>query len=161
MSTKMRLFSVISILLALAVIVGTFSTATAAYITTTNYEIGRQGIYIPGGFDPNNVKLTTINAGNAGYAPVKFSRSVLRLRYISSTGNTIDTPFIMTYVYFTLKPWERKAYDNGTAGIYYLDLSTNSWKQCPSFIITGKNLPNGRIACLATQYTLFGFGYNR
>jgi hypothetical protein len=161
MSKKFRLFSVISVLLVLAVIAGVFSTANAAYITSTNYEIGRQGIYIPGGFNPLNVKLTTINAGNAGYAPVKFSRSVLRLRYVSSTGNTIDTPYIMTYVYFTLKPWERKAYDNGTAGIYYLDLTDNNWKQCPSFIITGKNLPNGRIACLATQYTLFGFGYKR
>jgi hypothetical protein len=161
MSTKMRLFSVISILLALAVVVGTFSSATAAYITSTNYEIGRQGIYIPGGFDPNHVKLTTVSAGNVGYAPVKFSRSVLRLRYISSDGTTNNTPFIMTYVYFTLKPWERKEYDKGTGGIYYLDLSTNTWKQCPSFIITGKNLPNGRIACLASQYTLFGFGYNR
>ena len=151
MSTKMRLFSVISILLALAV----------AYITSTNYEIGRQGIYIPNGFDPNYVKLTTVNAGNAGYAPVKFSRSVLRLHFISSSGNTINTPYIMTYVYFTLKPWERKEYDKGTAGIYYLDLTDNNWKQCPSVIITGKNLPNGRIACLATQYTLFGVGYNR
>ncbi len=161
MSTKMRLFSVISILLALAVVVGTFSSATAAYITSTNYEIGRQGIYIPGGFDPNNVKLTTVSKGNVGYAPVKFSRSVLRLRYISSDGTTNNTPFIMTYVYFTLKPWERKEYDKGTAGIYYLDLTTNAWKQCPSFIITGKNLPNGRVACLASQYTWFGFGYNR
>ncbi len=161
MSKKFRLFSVISVLLVLAVIAGVFSTANAAYITSTNYEIGRQGIYIPGGFNPLNVKLTTINAGNAGYAPVKFSRSVLRLRYVSSTGNTIDTPYIMTYVYFTLKPWERKAYDNGTAGVYYLDLTDNNWKQCPTFIITGKNLPNGRIACLATQYTLFGFGYKR
>ena len=161
MSKKVRLFSVISVLLVLAVIAGVFSTANAAYITSTNYEIGRQGIYIPGGFNPLNVKLTTINAGNAGYAPVKFSRSVLRLRYVSSTGNTINTPYIMTYVYFTLKPWERKAYDNGTAGIYYLDLTDNNWKQCPSFIITGKNLPHGRIACLASQYTLFGFGYKR
>jgi hypothetical protein len=161
MSTKMRLFSVISILLVLAVVVGTFSNATAAYITSTNYEIGRQGIYIPGGFDPNRVKLTTISAGNAGYAPVKFTRSVLSLRYTSSTGSTINTPFIMTYVYFTLKPGERKAYDNGTAGIYYLDLTDNNWKKCPSFIITGKNLPNGRISCLATQYTWFGFGILR
>lgn len=161
MSTKMRLFSMISILLVLAVVVGTFSNATAAYITSTNYEIGRQGIYIPGGFNPNNVKLSTISSGNVGYAPVKFSRSVLSLRFIADDGTTNNTPFIMTYVYFTLKPWERKAYDKGEAGIYYLDLTDNNWKQCPSFIITGKNLPNGRISCLATQYTWFGFGILR
>ncbi len=161
MSKKIRLFSVISVLLVLAIIAGVFSTANAAYITSTNYEIGRQGIYIPGGFNPLNVKLSTISAGNAGYAPVKFSRSVLRLRYISSDGTTNNTPYIMTYVYFTLKSWERKAYDKGTAGIYYLDLATHTWKEYPSFMITSKNLPNGRIACLATQYTMFGFGIER
>lgn len=159
MSTKMRIFSVVSILLALAVVVGTFSSATAAYITTTNYEIGRQGIYIPGGFDPNHVKLS--KTGGVGYAPVTFRRGVLHLRYISSDGTTNNTPFIMTYVYFTLNARERKAYDKGTAGIYYLDLTDHNWKVCPSFMITGKNLPDGRVACLATQYTYFGFGIER
>jgi hypothetical protein len=68
----------------------------------------------------------------------------------------------MTYVYFNLYNWERKAYDKGNLGIYYKDVNTGNWKECPSFLTNNSGKTDGRIACLATQYnTVYGIGTPR
>ena len=155
MRKKRILTIVVTLILALAVFAGTWQGSSAAFVTSNTYQIGNLGIYIPNGFNPDNVYIKRVSKSSVGGAPGKFSRALMELYFVSDSGSRNYTPYVLTYVYFNLNSIERHAWEKGNLGIYYKDVSTGNWKSCYTFY-NPNILDNGRVSCLASQYTTYG-----
>ena len=148
------------VLLVLALVLGTWRSTAAAIITNDTHSIGRQGIFVPGGFSPDNIQLTRLSQNEFRGGPVVFTRPMLRVRYINNAGREVGFPFALTYVFYNLHGFEQREWEEGELGIWYRDNATNQWRSCNAF---QTKLANGdaRIACVATQGTVFGLGRAR
>jgi len=153
---KKRLFTIaVTLLLVFVVFAGTWQGSSAAFITSNTYQIGNLGIYIPNGFNPDNIYIKKVSKSSLGGVPGKFSRALMELYFVSDSGSRNYTPFVLTYVYFNLNSIERHAWEKGNLGIYYKDVNSGAWKSCYTFY-NPNILDNGRVSCLASQYTTFG-----
>lgn len=153
----------LAILLALAMVVGVFqSSLAAANITSNSYFLGNQGIYVPGGLDRDVIKLSRPRSTELAGAPVRFTHPTIKLHFKGESGQGIHFPWVLTYVIFNLNAKERRLWESGDLHIYYKDVRDNSWNICSSETFYPKiNAPNGRLACLAPQYSIYGVGTAR
>lgn len=169
MTKQKAVTMVLSLILAVTVLAGAAGPAMAqTYMDDTTIEQGRQGVHLPGGFSSDVVHITRVPRGDAGWTPFRLVRDPIELHFTTAEGRNNNTPFVMTYVYFVVNNAQMRQYENGELNVYYLDVRDNTWRQCANtFIVADKNedpennRQGGRIACLATQYTLFGLGSPR
>ncbi len=153
---KKRLLTIaVTLMLVLVVFAGTWQGSSAAFITSNTYQIGNLGIYIPNGFNPDNIYIKKVSKSSFGGVPGKFSRALMELYFVSDSGSRNYTPYVLTYAYFNLNSIERHAWENGKLGIYYKDVNSGTWKSCYTFY-NPNILDNGRASCLASQYTTYG-----
>jgi hypothetical protein len=147
----------VAALLVVALLLGTWQSISAQFITNDTWAIGRQGIFVPGGFSQDNVELTRVHQSEVRGGPVIFKRPLLRLQYFNNEGSSLGIPFALTYVFYNLHGFEVRDWERGNLGIWYLDTTTSTWRSCNAF---QTKLQNGdaRIACVAPQSTLFGLG---
>jgi hypothetical protein len=148
---------------ALAVLVGVWRSASAAYITSQSIVYGNQGIFIPGGFSSENVSLDRIAPREFRGATLVFKRPLLDLEFRNSGGGRVNIPFAMTYVFFVLSPGENRQFEKGQLGIYYKDLTTGFWRSCYTAAVASGTAeePTTTLACVAPQATIFGLGKPR
>ena len=163
MSKKRTLTVIFSLAMALAMFAGVWQPASAAFITKNGYAVGNQGIFIPGGLNPDIAWATKANRSSLGFTPIRFSRDPIMLHFENTSGSKVNTPFVLSYVFFKLYPWEERAYKNGDLGIWYKDVNTHQWKQCSSFLIpSNKKDEKPRLACAVTQWnTTYGIAEKR
>ena len=62
----------------------------------------------------------------------------------------------LNYVYFDLTKRERLAWEDGLLNIYYYDRYQYEWLPCPTKYVADENPPHGRLACVMTDFGLFG-----
>lgn len=152
---KFTRLSVIPMLIAFAMVAGVFQPALAQDTLTNTYAVGNQGIWSPTEFNTANlwVEKTSKSGGS-----IRFARAPIMVRGENDQGSEINQPFVLTYVFFNLHPWELRAYENGYLKIYYQDNATGFWKECNTYLAkTGDGY--SRIACVAPQYnTVYGIG---
>lgn len=148
----------LAIVLALTMVAGVWQSGwAAANITSNSYFLGNQGIYIPGGLDPETVWLTRVTPLELAGAPVKFTHPAIELHFKGADGKDNHFPYVLTYVIFNLNNKERMLWENGDLHIYYRDVIGKTWKVCTSeTFFPNISAPEGRLACLAPQYTTFG-----
>ncbi len=161
MRSKLKITLIVTLILAAVIFAGVWHNASAAYITSKTYQIGNLGIYLPNGFNPNNVWIERTSKGGLGGAPVKFSRSLMTLHFVDDSGHSSSTPYILTYVFFNLNSNENHAWDKNKLSIYYFNVRDGNWKKCPTFVNFDVYAPNGRASCLAPQYTTYGLGISK
>jgi hypothetical protein len=152
---KLSRLSFIPILVVFAMVVGVFQPALAQDTLTNTYAVGNQGIWSPTEFNTGNlwVEKTSKSGGT-----IRFSRSPIMVYGENDQGSKINQPFVLTYVFFNLHPWELRAYENEYLKIYYKDNATGFWKECTTYLAKAGN-GYSRIACVAPQYnTVSGIG---
>jgi hypothetical protein len=155
MSKKAAIFLTLSALI-LVVLAGAWRSASAAVTTDNSIAFGKQGIFIPAGFSPENVSLKREFRG----APVVFKRPLLDLAYHSDAGSRVNTPFTMTYVWYTLSKSETKQWEAGNLSIYYKELISKAWRPCPTVAVNSGSEEGSTttVSCVATQGTVYGLG---
>jgi LysM repeat protein len=86
----------------------------------------------------------------------------LEFRVVDEDGDRINEVFGLNYVYFNLSNENRRAYDNGDLDIYHYNAAAKGWESCDlQVLITTKNRPNGRLACIAQDFGLFALAESR
>jgi hypothetical protein len=74
---------------------------------------------------------------------------------VSSSG-------LPVYVYFNPNKVNQAAWEAGDLKIYNFDPEENSWVECPApVLIRTKNSPNGRAACIISDFGLYGIAEER
>lgn len=159
MSKKAAIFLTLSALV-LAVLAGVWRSASAATITENSIAFGKQGIFIPAGFSPENVSLKRIHPREFRGTPVIFKRPLLDLAFHSNAGSRVNTPFTMTYVYYALSRGETKQWEAGNLSIYYKELISKTWRRCNTVPVSGGSGEGATttLSCVATQGTIYGLG---
>jgi len=162
MNKKTAIFLTLSALV-LAVLAGAWHNASAVTITENSIAFGKQGIFIPAGFSPENVSLKRIHQREFSGAPVIFKRPLLDLAYHSNAGSRVNTPFVMTYVYFTLSKGETRQWEDGKLSIYYKELIIQAWRPFNTLAVNGGSGEDSTttLSCVATQGTIYGLGKTR
>ena len=156
-SQKARMLT-IAFLLAITLLAGAGEVAFADTITDTSADFNGQGVLMPAGLDPDRLEVTELSPKAIAEAPFKSVSPILDIQY-TLDGAKLATPLTLTYVYFNMNHTERQAWDEGQADIFYRDRNTGSWVGCgTTFLVSGANLPDGRLACVVPQYTQFGLG---
>lgn len=135
-------------------------TARFAYadtITDTGVILNDQGVLVPSGYDPAQVVVTRVEP-NTVSSPFRFVSPLIDILFVSGSTE-IAVPVSLTYVYFNMNHIERAAWDEGRAGIYFQAENSSLWTSCSStFLVSGANLPDGRLACIAPQSAVYGLG---
>jgi hypothetical protein len=153
---KLTRLSSLLVLAVFALVVGVFQTALAQDSFTNTYAVGNQGIWSPTEF--NTANLWVEKSSKSGGGTVRFSRTPIMVHGESDSGSEINQPFVLTYVFFNLHPWELRAYENDYLKIYYQDNATGFWKECTTYLAKTGN-GHSRVACVAPQYnTVYGIG---
>lgn len=163
MKKKSVIFLACSALLVLSILAGSWYSASAAFITDKGIFYGRQGIFVPGGLSTDFIKLSRISPSRYRGAPVAFNRPLMNLEFINSSGSHVSIPFAMTYVIYTISKAEMKQWDKGELSLYYKDVTTQAWKKCFTFAVSGTMNGEGttNLTCVAPQATVFGLGRTR
>lgn len=91
-----------------------------------------------------------------------FEDSLLEVGFYDSKGKLFKDVYGLNYVYFNLNRDTRKAYDADKLNIYFYNENSKRWEACDiQMLITTKNKPNGRIACIAEDFGLYGLASTR
>ena len=123
---------------------------------------GNAGVYMP-------------NASYSGYARVAryqsdetteqrglhFEQDLLEVNVYQTNGVPISKVLGLNYVYFNLSSDNRQDYDNDKLDVFYFDPGTKSWEPCNLQIFINKNMPNGRLACIAEDFGLYGLARHK
>lgn len=125
---------IVSVLLVLTVLAGSWQTASAAFIDANHYAEGRSGIYLPAGLSAENIRVQKQGQGQMGWTPLQANRSVfIEANFEGNSDQTIPTS--LTYVFFNLRRGELRAWQEGNLNIYYQDPNTGTWTSCNAFIV--------------------------
>jgi hypothetical protein len=160
MNRKTAGIAVLSIFMVLGVVFVVWRSASAATISENHIAFGKQGIFVPGGFSPENVSLDRIHPREFRGRSVSFKRPLMDLAFRDNDGRQVSIPFAMTYIYYELSRSEKKQWDKGNLSIYYQDVTTGVWTKCNSVPVnsgSGEEVST-TLACVAPQATLFGLG---
>lgn len=152
---------IVLVILALSMLTATWGTALAVSYTETSADFGGQGIVMPAGLSQDSLQIELRKPTSISNAKFRFRGPLMDVGY-SVDGQELVSPPSLMYIYFNMNTAERAAWDRGTANIYFLDRSTNAWKNCgTTFVVQPDNPQTGRLACVAPQLTLYGLGISK
>ena len=151
----------VALLLAISLLAWAGGVAFADTYTDTSADFNGQGVVVPSGLDPDNLKVTELSPKEVAGGPFRFVSPILDIQY-TREGKKLTSPLTLMYVYFNMNHIERQAWDEDKADIYYLDPNTRTWVGCgTTFLVSGANPPDGRLACVVPQFTQFSLGIRK
>jgi hypothetical protein len=128
---------------------------TAATTGQQTFARGNQGIFIPGGADPDFVNVELVDKDTTGGGVVFFARDPIRIEF---TGGGFQP---LPYVFFELWPWQVRAYEDGRLGIYGQN-ADGTWSACNAFLVGAPSERDRgtvqRIGCVITNSGVWGIG---
>lgn len=94
---------------------------------------------------------------------LEFVQEGLQFNFFDDQGKAFPRAFGMIYVYFNLTGDTRAAWNSGDLGIYRYNTSRNTWVSCDfgPYLIQTTNRPNGRLACVVTDFGLYGLAVEK
>jgi hypothetical protein len=164
MNVKRTITVIASLVLAFAMVAGTWqrANATPEEGVVNDTGSGNMGIFIPGATDTSNIFAHKLSKGEVGWVPGDLLGKAILLEARDANGNTIGNPNLRTYVYFILKGADVRAWNRGELKIISRSLSGRTWQTCNSFAIgvsdqqqVGQQtdqLSRPRLTCLTSQY---------
>jgi hypothetical protein len=118
--------------------------------------LGRSGVFMPSSAYTGELTLTRNEFKTTKIGNLRFTEPAIAVSLIAGGTSDVKKVTGVVYVYFKLLPWERRLWDEGTASIYQLDSETGKWVACANVrLVSGKNSPNGRLACVMTEFGTF------
>jgi len=131
------------------------------HVTTGNSEdiyLGNAGIYLPNSNYTGTVTLERYDPAKSNTVKnIQFTQQLLEVTVTNSQGNQLSQVSGLNYVYFNLDEQSRSAYDKGELAIYHYNPQQEAWVQCQyPLLISDKNKPYGRMACIILNFGLYG-----
>lgn len=137
---------------------GSSSVQEISFGENTDVSLGKAGLVFSGSQYDGTVKLTKVNKDNKlpGTNTPEFTQHLLNTRLYNSDGQKVNALVGPVYVYFKVKGYESRLWDQDELTIYYYNGATNKWVVCPtSFLFkTGTS----RVSCRIKSMGLFGVG---
>ena len=87
---------------------------------------------------------------------LRFIERWIEFHVFDTQGATAASFLGLNYVYFDLTKRERLAWEDGQLSIYYYDRYKFDWVECPTKYVADENPPHGRLACVMTDFGLYG-----
>ena len=120
--------------------------------------LGRSGVFFPSSAYTGDLTLTRTGQkqGFSKVGGLRFTEPSVEVRLTTGSKSEVTKVTGIVYVYFKLLSWERRLWDEGNLKIYQLDPKTGKWVACPNVkLVSGKNSPHGRLACVMTEFSTF------
>jgi hypothetical protein len=119
---------------------------------------GNAGIFMPSSNYTGTVTVERYDASKSNTAKnIQFTQQLVKIIVTNNQGNQINQVLGLNYVYFNLDQQSRTAYDKGELSIYHYSTQQKAWVPCQhQLLITDKNQPYGRIACIIQNFGLYG-----
>jgi hypothetical protein len=154
---KWKRLALPALVAAFALVAFTAQAVFAVSYTDTSADFSGRGVVMPSGLDPDGLEVELLSPSTVEGAPHFFTDAIMDISY-SIGEDELATPLSLTYVYYNLDVVERDGWEEGRTSLYYEDRATGQWVKCASFFVSGGSSGNGRLACLAPQFTMFGIG---
>jgi hypothetical protein len=119
-------------------------------------NIGRAGVAFTDSFYAGVVNI--YRPSDNGYKPPKgfqFTQDFLRVKFFDDKWEPVKVVTGAVYVFFDLRPAERRAYDAARIGIAYFDTWKGTWKMCPTMVTNGGT----RAVCRIRNFGLYALMY--
>lgn len=119
---------------------------------------GNAGIFMPTSNYTGTVTVERYDPSKSNTVKnIQFTQQLLKVTVSDQQGNPITQVTGLNYVYFNLDEQSRSDYNNGNLAIYHYNPQLQSWVQCQyPVLITDKNRPYGRMACIIQNFGLYG-----
>jgi hypothetical protein len=126
-------------------------------------SLGKTGVFMPGSAYTGFVELIRYDAANTNpLRDLNFVQKLTDVRVTNGTGDEFERVIGFVYVYFNLNKAGRAAWDAGDLKIYHFDPKERGWVECSApVLIRTKNAPNGRAACIISDFGLYGIAGER
>jgi hypothetical protein len=138
-------------------------TRQAAFGRTIDLYLGNAGIFMPSSNYLGTVELRrmTEHQSTRGLDFV-FVQRLLEFTIADNTGRDFNQVFGINYIYFNLDRQQRLAWEDGALSIMHYDDDEGKWVEClATHLVTTKNEPHGRLACVPTQFGVYGLTIDR
>lgn len=125
--------------------------------------LGKAGVYFIESAYTAKVEFTRLDpVTRLADRDLNFLRRWVDVRVVDSQGKELKQVFGLIYVYFNLDSTLFNAYEDGDLKIYHYDEEEKAWSACPVLVeIDTKNLPYGRLACVISDFGLYGLAIER
>lgn len=121
-------------------------TKPLTYQKPLDISLGKGGVYFPSSNYTGRAVLTRLEPKNT--KKLTFTHRWLDIRLFDPNGKEIKTVYGFVYVYFNLNADDLAAWNKGKLGIYYYNITKDTWDECATRLIASKNSPYGRVSCL-------------
>lgn len=137
-------------------------TRDISFEDTADIFQGNSGVYFPSSAFTAEVELTRSDpTSRRGRSDLDFVQRWTEVRLYDSKGAEFKQVYGLIYVYYNLTKQQRRAWENGDLGIYYYNPDERDWERCEiERLISTKNRPNGRLACVISNFGLYGMAYD-
>lgn len=118
--------------------------------------LGRSGVFMPSSAYTGDLTLTRTAKTLTRSGNLRFTEPGVQVSLSTASTSEIKKVTGIVYVYYKLLAWERRLWDEGSLSIYQLDPDSGKWVACPNVkLVSGKNSPHGRLACVITEFGTF------
>lgn len=138
-------------------------TREATFGRTIDLYLGNAGIFMPASNYLGTVELRRMTEDfSAPTRDFRFAQRLLEFTIADNTGRDFNQVFGINYIYFNLNRQQRLAWEDGELSILHYDNREGKWDEClATHLVTTKNEPNGRLACIPTQFGVYGLVIDR
>jgi hypothetical protein len=169
MKSKKIIFILMALIITLGMTIDVQAASRVATITQhiksgalADVYLGKGGVYFNNAVYTGNVTLTRMDPDNSHPSrSLHFYPRWLEVN-MKVNGSALTKTKGFVYVYFNLNRQTRKAWENGDMSIYHYNQVNKKWEVCPvvRFVKT-KNLPNGRLSCVISEFGLYSMASPR
>lgn len=172
MKAKYMIFPLVALLIAFSGVMGAWSAVYAKEPNATaNFKLtyqqaeevflGKGGVFMP---SSNYTAVATINRWDPyglDRQGLRFIERWIEFRIYDSNAAAFTRLWGVNYVYFTLNASQRARWNAGELSIYHYNENSLTWVECPSWLVSHKNAPNGRVTCVMPNFGYYGLAIKK